>query len=40
MGLPLKELVVGHGLLVMNTEAEIIQAIENSLRGRMSYIDF
>jgi len=39
-GLPLNEPVVRYGPFVMNTEAEIIQAIEDYRNGRMGSIDF
>jgi redox-sensitive bicupin YhaK (pirin superfamily) len=39
-GVPLNEPVVRYGPFVMNTEAEIIQAIEDYSNGRMGTIDF
>ncbi|BAY66344.1 hypothetical protein NIES22_64830 [Calothrix brevissima NIES-22] len=39
-GVPLKEPVVRYGPFVMNTEAEIIQAIADYRNGRMGSIDF
>lgn len=39
-GIPLNEPVVRYGPFVMNTEAEIIQAIEDYRNGRMGSIDF
>ena len=39
-GVPLNEPVVRYGPFVMNTEAEIIQAIEDYRNGRMGSIDF
>lgn len=39
-GVPLNEPVVRYGPFVMNTEAEIIQAIEDYRHGRMGKIDF
>jgi hypothetical protein len=39
-GVPLNEPVVRYGPFAMNTEAEIIQAIEDYRNGRMGYIDF
>ena len=39
-GVPLNEPVVRYGPFVMNTEAEIIQAIEDYRNGRMGTIDF
>jgi len=39
-GVPLNEPVVRHGPFVMNTEAEIVQAIEDYRNGRMGSIDF
>jgi len=39
-GEPLNEPVVRHGPFVMNTEAEIVQAIEDYRNGRMGSIDF
>jgi hypothetical protein len=37
-GVPLNEPVVRYGPFVMNTEAEIIQAIDDYRNGRMGYI--
>jgi len=39
-GVPLNEPVVRYGPFVMNTEAEIIQAIVDYRNGRMGSIDF
>ena len=39
-GVPLNEPVVRYGPFVMNTEAEIIQAIEDYRHGRMGSIEF
>lgn len=39
-GVPLNEPVVRYGPFVMNTEAEIIQAIDDYRNGRMGKIDF
>ena len=39
-GVPLNEPVVRYGPFVMNTEAEIFQAIEDYRNGRMGQIDF
>ncbi|MEP0857144.1 pirin family protein [Trichocoleus sp. DQ-U1] len=39
-GVPLNEPVVRYGPFVMNTEAEIVQAIEDYRNGRMGSIDF
>lgn len=39
-GVPLNEPVIRYGPFVMNTEAEIIQAIEDYRNGRMGKIDF
>jgi hypothetical protein len=39
-GVPLNEPVVRYGSFVMNTEAEIIQAIEDYRNERMGSIDF
>lgn len=39
-GVPLNELVVRYGPFVMNTQAEIIQAIEDYRHGRMGSIEF
>jgi redox-sensitive bicupin YhaK (pirin superfamily) len=39
-GVPLNEPVVRYGPFVMNTEAEIAQAIEDYRNGRMGKIDF
>ncbi len=39
-GVPLNEPVVRYGPCVMNTEAEIVQAIEDYRNGRMGSIDF
>ncbi|MBE9181186.1 pirin family protein [Oculatella sp. LEGE 06141] len=39
-GVPLNEPVVRYGPFVMNTESEIIQAIEDYRNGRMGSIDF
>lgn len=39
-GVPLNEPVVRYGPFVMNTEAEIIQAIDDYRKGRMGSIDF
>ncbi|BAY08752.1 pirin family protein [Calothrix sp. NIES-2098] len=39
-GVPLNEPVVRYGPFVMNTEAEIIQAIDDYRNGRMGSIDF
>jgi quercetin 2,3-dioxygenase len=39
-GVPLNEPVVRYGPFVMNTEAQIIQAIEDYRNGRMGSIDF
>lgn len=39
-GVPLNEPVVRYGLFVMNTEAEIIQAIVDYRNGRMGSIEF
>jgi hypothetical protein len=39
-GVPLNEPVVRYGSFVMNTEAEIVQAIEDYRNGRMGKIDF
>ncbi len=39
-GVPLNEPVVRYGTFVMNTEAEIIQAIEDYRNERMGSIDF
>jgi redox-sensitive bicupin YhaK (pirin superfamily) len=38
--LPLREPVARYGPLVMNTRAEIIQAVEDYNSGRMGSIDF
>jgi redox-sensitive bicupin YhaK (pirin superfamily) len=37
-GQPIKEPVVGHGPFVMNTRAEIVQAIEDYNSGRFGQI--
>ena len=39
-GVPLNEPVVRYGPFVMNTEAEIVQAIDDYRNGRMGSIDF
>ena len=39
-GIPLNEPVVRYGPFVMNTEAEIVQAIDDYRNGRMGSIDF
>lgn len=39
-GVPLNEPVVRYGSFVMNTEAEIIQAIVDYRNGRMGSIEF
>lgn len=39
-GLPLNEPIIGYGLFVMNTEAEIIPAFAGYRNGRISSIDF
>jgi hypothetical protein len=39
-GVPLDEPVVRYGPFVMNTEAEIVKAIEDYRNGRMGSIDF
>jgi redox-sensitive bicupin YhaK (pirin superfamily) len=37
-GVPLREPIARYGPFVMNTEAEILQAVEDHLQGRMGHI--